>query len=480
MKVSFLDGPSLTAKLPELMTSCNQLDLAMAYVKIGGLRTLLKNANTLIEQGTPVRIVFGLSSRQGITDKKSAEALLKLSKTKNVVVKKWNSSGFHPKMFIFHGDHPCIAVGSANLTEAAQSTNAEANILVEDASPHLFQDTLRFFEYYFKPAPLLKRRDVDKYKPKIPGRTGGVGERTKIDDLPSPLQRKHDLENMRPRKIWKISPGRDACYWDEWLNLIDDDGEGFVAIGWNDVGNLKKFKSHNSLRNAVSRTARTVWDVNSDGKTKVKYVTDQLWTFKTSVSRGDIFIVYSETRVFGVAEVTARSTYLYWGTKELSFGHQIRVKYLWYKARPRRADDEIVQALGKQGTLLLVKEEWLWNHLSKRLTGRSIENEFVQEVIINWIKKNTQPAKIIRLLLRRGNRWIYPKDVSRIYPEIKDPSTVMYDLTQRGSEEYYLRRPRYYPRSLSVEPFLEYNERKGYRIKPKLFDVITRAVTKLT
>jgi len=140
MKVSFLNGPSLFEKLPELMASCSQLDVAMAYVKIGGLRTLLKNADKLIKRGAPLRIVFGLSSRQGITDKESAESLLKLRKHKNVVVKKWNSSGFHPKLFIFHGAHPCIVVGSANLTEAAQSNNAEANMLVEEADPQLLQE----------------------------------------------------------------------------------------------------------------------------------------------------------------------------------------------------------------------------------------------------------------------------------------------------------------------------------------------------
>jgi len=36
MKVVFLDGPSLAEKIPQLMVSCTGLDMAMAYVKIGG------------------------------------------------------------------------------------------------------------------------------------------------------------------------------------------------------------------------------------------------------------------------------------------------------------------------------------------------------------------------------------------------------------------------------------------------------------
>jgi len=367
MKVSFLDGPSLAERLPALTASCTQLDIAMAYVKMGGLRTLMKNAKTIIKQGVHLKIVFGLSSRQGITDKKSAEFLLKLARNKNVVVKKWNSCGFHPKLFIFHGDHPCVVVGSANLTEAAQSTNAEANILVENADPQFMRDVMRFFRYYFDPAPILKKRDVDAYKPRVPrDRRVSRGGR-KEDNLPSPLQRKHNLKMLRPNKIWKISPGENACYWDEWLNLIDDDGEGFVAIGWHEVGDLNKFKSKDSLRKVVSQTAKTVWDKGSDRKTNVKYATDQLWTFRTSISKGDVLIVYSETRVLGVAEVTAKSRYRYWEGKTISYGHQMKVKYWWYKEWPKRADDKIVRTLGKQGTLRLVEEGWLWNYLLERL-----------------------------------------------------------------------------------------------------------------
>lgn len=337
----------------------------MAYVKVGGLRTLLKNAEMLIKKGSPMRIVFGLSSRQGITDKESAELLLKLSKRKTIRVKKWDNCGFHPKLLIFHGEHPSIVVGSSNLTVAAQSTNAEANMLVEDASPKLMRDALRFFEHYFNPAPILERRDVDRYKP---GRTGrvvterGIRRRYEEDKLPWPLERKHGLAKLQPTKIWKIAPGRDGKCWPEWLNVIDDDGEGIVAIGWDEVGNLNRFKSYDSLKKAVTKTVNTLWPGS-----QIKYITDQLWTFKTAISKGDVFIVYSESRVFGVAEVTAKSTYQYWGVKTISFGYQINVKYWWYKDWPRRAPDRIVKTLGKQGTLRLVEEDWLWDYLLRKL-----------------------------------------------------------------------------------------------------------------
>ena len=364
MKVLFLDGPALAEKIPELMASCTGLDMAMAYVKIGGLRTLTKSMDKLISFGVPIRVIFGLSQRQGITDKSSAESMLNISRHRNVDVRKFNNPGFHPKLFIFTGKIPSIVVGSANLTEAAQSQNAEANILVEDPNPQLLQDVLKFFNYYFDSAPKLKPKDVEMYSPREPhgGRVFVGGPRE--DSLPSPVKRKRELKILRPERLLKIAPGRDACYWAEWVKMIDDDGEGFIAIGW-DVGTLNNFSSYDSLREAVAR-AKPIWDKEWDTNIRVKYVTDELWGFKT-ISEGDVIIVYSQSRVLGIAKVTKDSYYHYKKEKTISYEHQMNVKYVWYKEWPRRSDSKIVNALGKQGTLRLVENEWLWNYLLEKL-----------------------------------------------------------------------------------------------------------------
>jgi len=51
-------------RLPRLMNSCTEPDIAMAYVKISGLRILLKNADAFLKRGASLRIVFGDSSKQ--------------------------------------------------------------------------------------------------------------------------------------------------------------------------------------------------------------------------------------------------------------------------------------------------------------------------------------------------------------------------------------------------------------------------------
>lgn len=104
------------------------------------------------------------------------------------------------------------------------------------------------------------------------------------------------------------------------------------------------------------------------------------------------------------------------------------------------------------------------------------EKELVFNIVKDWLKKDTQPGKIVKLLVSRKNVWISPQDVSTIFKEIKDPNTVLYDLARRGSKEYYLRTPKYYPRSYRINPIIEYDKSKGYRIRPQIFDIVSQVL----
>jgi HKD family nuclease len=373
MKVSFLDGPSLADTLHSLMPGCTQLDVAMAYVKIGGLRTLLRAAGRL-NRHARMRVVFGLSSRQGITDVESAERLLGLPKERNATVRKWNHSWFHPKLFIFHGDQPCIVVGSANLTVGAQTDNAEANLLVKNPDREVFKDALDFFELYFRRAKPLKREHVTNYAREYQKRS--LRKRNlkvkSVEDsgFPRPSRSVNELRRMRPRRIWKISPGENARHWNQWLDVIDDDGKGLVALGW-DIGHLRKFRSKDSVKAAVTKKVPS-WErerrrQGKKERVNIEHVTGQLWAFKTEISRGDVFIVYSATRVLGIAEVMESSDYTHFGNKTLEYANQRSVMYRWFRQWPERADRRIVRVLGLQGTLRLVKKDWVWDHLLETL-----------------------------------------------------------------------------------------------------------------
>ena len=243
MKTYFLDGPSLAERLPWLAKRCGGLDVAMAYVKERGLETLWYGVNSLVRKGGHLRIVFGLAERLGITDWKAAERLLKLSnRHANVVVRKLNNGGFHPKLFIFHGSPSYLVVGSANLTGAAQSTNAEANLVVRDPSEELMNDAQGFFDRNFACAPELKLADVQAYKRRVKsnplpaGLTGSCGDPLPAGPNPQPTNRKF----QHGARIWKIAPGKDGKGWPDWEREIGEDGEGFVAMGWDGVSSLER------------------------------------------------------------------------------------------------------------------------------------------------------------------------------------------------------------------------------------------------
>jgi len=225
MKISFVDAPSFVDRLKHLFSGCTELDVAMAYVKIGGLRTFMNalNESTLLKENKPIRIVFGLSSLQGITDKESAKLLLRLSqKRKNVMVKKYDNPRFHPKLMVFHGDPDRIVVGSSNLTEGAQSKNAEANVIVEDPDGEFMKDAVEFFETCFDKAPRLKQRHVEAYTPRSHITRGGGQGSYREDELPSSPKQSPPQDQQRhgPRK-----PIKPKSYYDEKIRELESKKE---------------------------------------------------------------------------------------------------------------------------------------------------------------------------------------------------------------------------------------------------------------
>lgn len=205
MEIFFVDAPSFVDTLKNLLSNCTQLDIAMAYVKIGGLKPFLNaiNDSPLMRENRKIRIVFGLSSFQGITDRESAELLLKVSrKHKNVTVKKYDNPRFHPKLMIFHGTPTRILVGSSNLTEGAHSNNAEANVIIEGPDTKFMNDVVTFFETHFDRAPHLAQRHVESYTPQPRFTSRNRHDSSSEDELPS------RQEQSQPRTERKHGIGR--------------------------------------------------------------------------------------------------------------------------------------------------------------------------------------------------------------------------------------------------------------------------------
>ena len=206
MKVSFVNATSFEKTLSNLLTDCTELDVAMAYVKIGGLRTFLRvlGNSPPMKGKKQIRIVFGLSSHQGITDKASAQLLFELArKHNNVTIKKYDNRKFHPKLMIFRGPPHAVMIGSSNMTIGAQKGNCEANAVIQEPDEKFWADVASFFETYFGKAPILEKTHVEGYNPR-PHLRGTKGNNFREDALPiSPSKSINENHNAGQPKLPK-------------------------------------------------------------------------------------------------------------------------------------------------------------------------------------------------------------------------------------------------------------------------------------
>jgi HKD family nuclease len=362
MDIQFLESYQLSSEIPKLINKADEVLIAVAYVKKSGLKQLLPSIEELIKRNGSLKIIFGLSHIYGITDKESAKILLELSQVPDVEIHKCNNKRFHPKLFIFKGEKTSILIGSSNLTKGAQTSNVEANVLIKNPKIEFRRRVEKFFDSYFSITPILTKKDVKKYNPYINKPKISNKKRPPEDTLPTILP-EIEWDDKIPRSIWKIAPGRDAMYWYEWCNEIDENDKGFIAIGW-DIGNLEKM-SKKEMKRKIHLNAVNKWNVGREKKVNEGYVLNQLWNFKNSIIKRDIVVVYSECRVFAITEVLEIDNYCYKYNDYITYPHQIIVKYLWYQDWPTRAPQGIIRELGKRGTLRKIEENNTWNLIRK-------------------------------------------------------------------------------------------------------------------
>lgn len=337
------------------MKSSSQIAIAIAYVKINGLRKLLFIAEDLIHKRIKFKILFGLSTQLGITDNEAVKELLTLSKHSNVEVRRFNSRLFHPKFYVFHSSRPSIVVGSSNLTNAAVTKNVEANLLVEDADKILFQDSLDFFNSCFKEAPLLTEKDVKSYSERKPTKSQG-SQKIKEDKVPIQFgntQKKTLLELLNERKkdyfyIMYLSYGVDGFREECWN----------FAYGYNFIGlsHIKVNEDWVKIRLKMKNELIPIW-------------VSQFNIFCENLSRksmdiGDlVLIIEGQTHLLGIGEIT--SNHFYKKEYEKNFFDHVR-SVIWIKKYKYQRRIKISKLEGFVNTLSYVmKDSDRWLKLAK-------------------------------------------------------------------------------------------------------------------
>jgi MoxR-like ATPase len=116
------------------------------------------------------------------------------------------------------------------------------------------------------------------------------------------------------RRVWLIAPGPRADHWDEFHR------EGIVGIGWDDLGDLKKYASFEELKDALRRTR---------GKGEAEPHQDALacWEFTHAMQPGDL--VFAKRGRFSIVGYgIVESDYRY-DTRRADYNSIRNVKWLW-------------------------------------------------------------------------------------------------------------------------------------------------------
>lgn len=100
---------------------------------------------------------------------------------------------------------------------------------------------------------------------------------------------KYPNNKLENRKCWVIASGEKSRLWDEFKN------GNFIAIGWNELGNLSLFKSKEEIKNKYIE----VYGKNGDNDVCA------LWAFYHQMSKGDIvFVKDGLSKIIGYGEVS--------------------------------------------------------------------------------------------------------------------------------------------------------------------------------
>jgi superfamily II DNA or RNA helicase/HKD family nuclease len=138
--------PSIGQELRRELTSVNNVDVIISFLKFSGLKIIVKELEGVIARGGNVRVLT--TTYMGATERKAIDRLCEIGA--NVKIS-YDGTGtrLHAKAWILKRDSGSTTgyVGSSNLSSAAMTFGAEWNLRVSNSEqPHIINDLRRIFE----------------------------------------------------------------------------------------------------------------------------------------------------------------------------------------------------------------------------------------------------------------------------------------------------------------------------------------------
>jgi HKD family nuclease len=335
----FVPSNEIAQSIQSLSQDADSVDIAIAYLKMGGYEFIREPILRLIRAGKSCRMAVGLANYH-ITAPDAVYKLLDLRKERGgdrCKLRYSSRTGFHAKVFYFRGrdSSRSLLAGSSNLTSGGiHGGNLEANLLVSGTSDEeIFKDIERFFARVMsnQVTGLLtetraKEYELDwlKHRPKTQGRKSSLKATPPASNPPgSPDtdEESHDdtelvrLERAKGDVFWKISPGEGAWQWTEWKKQTRPDNVGLIAVGWIELGNPIGLEWSEIAERAESNDYLG-W-----------YVANQLTRFRREMMEGDYVLAYGHNSILGVGRLLDSVTTYRPGNPEL-YPSRRRVKWL--------------------------------------------------------------------------------------------------------------------------------------------------------
>lgn len=118
---------------------------------------------------------------------------------------------------------------------------------------------------------------------------------------------------IRNSKIYKISPGEDAKFWEQCFD------NGYICMGWDDVGDMRNYADYNEFKFKFGEI------YNDYDKSKITQKSNEMWAFFT-LNPGDIIVANKGTsKIKGIGTVN-ETGYEYDEARE-EFKHIVHVNW---------------------------------------------------------------------------------------------------------------------------------------------------------
>ena len=141
------EGKKVISSIEEELLRCEQFQISVAFITMGGVTPLLQTLKELEEKGIPGQILT-----TNYLNFSEPRALEKLNGLKNITLKMYDveaaQQGFHTKGYIFKKEEIYrIILGSSNMTSAALTVNKEWNTkLISTENGEVSQEIVKEFK----------------------------------------------------------------------------------------------------------------------------------------------------------------------------------------------------------------------------------------------------------------------------------------------------------------------------------------------